>query len=83
LNIAENAPRAPDAYEHLILDVIRNNPTLFMRRDEVEAAWVWTDKILNGWKEKDIKPKSYQAGTNGPSASIAMIEKDGRSWYGE
>lgn len=83
LNIAENAPRAPDAYEHLILDVIRNNPTLFMRRDEVEAAWVWTDKILNGWKEKDIKPKPYQAGTNGPSASIAMIEKDGRSWYGE
>jgi glucose-6-phosphate 1-dehydrogenase len=83
LNIVENAPRVPEAYEHLILDVVRNNPTLFMRRDEVEAAWVWTDKIINGWKEEDIKPKFYQAGTNGPSASIAMIEKDGRSWYGE
>lgn len=83
LNIAENAPRVPDAYEHLILDVVRDNPTLFMRRDEVEAAWIWADKILDGWSEKDIKPKSYQAGTNGPSASIAMIEKDGRSWYGE
>jgi len=83
LNIVEDAPRVPDAYEHLLLDVIRNNPTLFMRRDEVEAAWIWADKILDGWSEKNIKPKSYQAGTNGPSASIAMIEKDGRSWYGE
>ena len=83
LNIAENAPRSPDAYEHLLLDVIRNNPTLFMRRDEVEAAWIWADKILDGWSEKNVKPKSYPAGTNGPSASIAMIEKDGRSWYGE
>lgn len=83
LNVAENAPRVPDAYEHLLLDVVRNNPTLFMRRDEVEAAWIWADKILDGWREKNQTPKSYQAGTNGPSASIAMIEKDGRSWYGE
>ena len=83
LNVAENAPRSPDAYEHLLLDVIRDNPTLFMRRDEVEAAWIWADKILDGWREKNIKPKSYPAGTNGPAASIAMIEKDGRSWYGE
>jgi glucose-6-phosphate 1-dehydrogenase len=83
LNAQENAPRVPDAYEHLILDVVRDNPTLFMRRDEVEAAWIWADKILEGWKEQEIKPKSYPAGTNGPSASIAMIEKDGRSWYGE
>ncbi len=83
LNIPENAPRSPDAYEHLLLDIIRNNPTLFMRRDEVEAAWIWADKILGGWRERGIKPKSYPAGTNGPAASIAMIEKDGRSWYGE
>ena len=81
LNAQENAPRVPDAYEHLLLDVVRDNPTLFMRLDEVEAAWIWTDKILDGWKEQDIKPKSYPAGRNGPSASIAMIEKDGRSWY--
>ncbi len=83
LNIPEDAPRVPDAYEHLLLDVIRDNPTLFMRRDEVEAAWVWTDRIIKGWKELDIRPKPYPAGTNGPAASIAMIEKDGRSWYGE
>lgn len=54
-----------------------------MRRDEVEAAWIWADKILDGWSENNVKPKSYPAGTNGPAASIAMIEKDGRSWYGE
>lgn len=83
LNVVEDAPRSPDAYEHLLLDVLRNYSGLFMRRDEVEAAWIWADKILDGWSEKAIKPKSYQAGTNGPSASIAMIEKDGRSWYGE
>jgi len=81
LNVAADAPRTSDAYEHLILDVVRNNPTLFMRRDEVEAAWVWADKILNGWKDNAIKPKLYTAGTDGPSASIALIERDGRSWY--
>jgi glucose-6-phosphate 1-dehydrogenase len=54
-----------------------------MRRDEVEAAWIWADTILDGWAEHGIKPKPYPAGTNGPAASIAMIEKDGRSWYGE
>mgnify|MGYP002640412479 CR=1 FL=1 len=81
LNIAEDAPRSPDAYEHLLLDVIRNNSTLFMRRDEVEAAWVWADKILEGWQKQKIKTKSYMAGTDGPSAAVALIERDGRSWY--
>lgn len=81
LNIAEDAPRSPDAYEHLLLDVIRDNPTLFMRRDEVEAAWIYSDKILEGWEKQNIKVKSYMAGTDGPSSAIAMIERDGRSWY--
>lgn len=81
LNIAEGAPRSPSAYEHLLLDVIRNNSTLFMRRDEVEAAWVWADKILDGWESTGITPKPYKAGTSGPSSSIALIERDGRSWY--
>jgi len=81
LNIPENSPRSPDAYEHLLLDVIRNNATLFMRRDEVEAAWVWADNILEGWDKQKIKVKPYMAGTDGPSAAIALIERDGRSWY--
>ncbi len=81
LNIAKNEPRRPSAYEHLLLDLLYNNNTLFMRRDEVEAAWVWADKIIEGWKENGITPKKYTAGTDGPSSSIALIERDGRSWY--
>ncbi len=81
LNVTAGAPRSPSAYEHLLLDVIRNNSTLFVRRDEVEAAWVWADKILSGWESTGITPKPYKAGTSGPSSSIALIERDGRSWY--
>jgi glucose-6-phosphate 1-dehydrogenase len=81
LNIPKNSPRTPMAYERLLLDVIRNNATLFMRRDEVEAAWEWADPILNAWAEEHKAPKNYPAGTNGPTASVAMIERDGRSWY--
>ena len=41
--------RSPDAYERLLMDVVRGNPTLFMRRDEVEAAWAWVEPILERW----------------------------------
>jgi len=71
----------PDAYERLLLDVVRGNPTLFMRRDEVEAAWRWADPILAAWAESGETPRSYTAGTWGPSAAVALIERDGRNWY--
>ena len=73
--------RNPDAYERLILDVIRGDQTLFMRRDEVEAAWGWVDPILKAWEETDQPVQQYTAGTWGPSASIALIERDGRTWH--
>ncbi|MEW9807757.1 glucose-6-phosphate dehydrogenase [Mesorhizobium sp. ZMM04-5] len=73
--------RSPDAYERLIMDVIRGNQTLFMRRDEVEAAWTWVDPILNAWAENSQEAQGYTAGTWGPSASIALIERDGRTWH--
>jgi glucose-6-phosphate 1-dehydrogenase len=73
--------RNPDAYERLLMDVVRGNQTLFMRRDEVTAAWNWIDPILNYWKESPELPKPYTAGTWGPSAAIALIERDGRTWY--
>jgi glucose-6-phosphate 1-dehydrogenase len=73
--------RAPDAYERLIMDVIRGAQTLFMRRDEVEAAWKWADPILNAWAENRQEAQAYTAGTWGPSASIALIERDGRTWH--
>jgi glucose-6-phosphate 1-dehydrogenase len=73
----------PDAYERLLLDVVRGNLTLFMRRDEVEAAWRWADPILAAWSASSDAPKHYAAGTWGPSASVALIERDGRTWHDE
>lgn len=73
--------RNPDAYERLIMDVVRGNQTLFMRRDEVEAAWRWVDPILQGWEANEQKAQGYTSGTWGPSGSIALIERDGRTWH--
>jgi glucose-6-phosphate 1-dehydrogenase len=75
--------RYPDAYERLLMDVVRGNPTLFMRRDEVEAAWTWVEPILDAWRNTAEAPKPYSAGTWGPSAAIGLIERDGRTWHEE
>ena len=71
----------PEAYERLLMDVVRGNPTLFMRRDEVEAAWKWIDPILAAWETLRETPKPYTAGSWGPSAAVALIERDGRTWH--
>ena len=81
LNAQKNARKPRSAYERLLLDVIKNDTTLFMRRDEVEAAWKWADNILDTWQQEKIKVKKYTAGTDGPSSAIALIERDGRSWH--
>lgn len=73
--------RNPDAYERLLMDVVRGNQTLFMRKDEVEAAWEWVDPILSAWDEVSLRPQGYTSGTWGPSGSIALIERDGRTWH--
>ncbi|MCF3946552.1 glucose-6-phosphate dehydrogenase [Acidiphilium sp. AL] len=73
----------PDAYERLLMDVVRGNATLFMRRDEVEAAWQWTESILDAWKNSGERPKLYTAGTWGPSEAVALIVRDGRTWFDE
>ncbi len=74
---------SPDAYERLLLDVIRGNQTLFMRRDEVEAAWAWIDPIAAAWAASGVPPRPYPAGTWGPAGAISLIERDGRTWHGE
>jgi glucose-6-phosphate 1-dehydrogenase len=71
----------PDAYERLLMDVVRGDQTLFMRRDEVEAAWHWVDPILAAWARQAEAPRPYPAGSWGPSAAIALIEREGRTWY--
>jgi glucose-6-phosphate 1-dehydrogenase len=73
--------RHPDAYERLLMDVIRGDQALFMRRDEVEAAWEWVDPILKAWGDIEQKPQGYASGTWGPSGAIALIERDGRTWH--
>ena len=69
------------AYERLLLDLLEGDTTLFVRRDEIEAAWTWVDSIHKAWDEAGLAAKPYTAGTWGPSAAIGMIERDGASWH--
>ncbi|MFZ5751567.1 MAG: glucose-6-phosphate dehydrogenase [Pseudomonadota bacterium] len=70
----------PDAYERLIMDVIRGNQTLFMRGDEVEAAWAWTDPIIADWERRGDRPKGYDPGSSGPEDALMLLHRDGRRW---
>ncbi|HCO44847.1 MAG TPA: glucose-6-phosphate dehydrogenase [Gammaproteobacteria bacterium] len=72
-----------EAYERLLREVIQGNLTLFMRRDELAAAWRWVDPILEGWRAMDEPPKPYTAGTWGPAAASALILRDGLAWREE
>ncbi len=69
------------AYERLLLDLIEGDQTLFVRRDEVEAQWDWVDAIRATWATSGIAPKGYTAGSWGPSAAIALAERDGVTWH--
>lgn len=80
-NSAFPKSRIPDAYERLLLEVMKGQQYLFVRRDEVEHAWRWCDQLIEGWQNRDTPPRRYPAGSWGPVASIAMITQDGRSWY--
>lgn len=70
----------PDAYERLIMDVIRGNQTLFMRGDEVEAAWEWVDPIISQWEDVYDKPLTYKLGGSGPEDALMLMHKTGRRW---
>jgi glucose-6-phosphate 1-dehydrogenase len=82
LNLANafNQQRRWDAYERLLLDVIEGDSTLFMRRDEVEAAWQWVDPILQGWHQHYQSPRPYPAGSDGPEQLQHLLERHGRHW---
>jgi glucose-6-phosphate 1-dehydrogenase len=73
--------RIADAYEKLLLEVMRGNQALFVRRDEVEQAWTWVDGIFKAWSANKDLPEPYQAGTWGPVASIGLLARDHRAWY--
>ena len=78
--LGPEAADVPDAYERLIMDVIRGNQTLFMRGDEVEAAWAWTDPIIEAWTKRGDKPAQYDQSSAGPEEAMMMMHKDGRRW---
>ena len=73
--------RYPDAYERLLMEVLRGNPALFMRRDEVEAAWQWIDGVIAAWEKTRQKAESYVSGSWGPSGASLMLDRDGREWH--
>jgi glucose-6-phosphate 1-dehydrogenase len=75
--------RRAEAYERLLIDVIKGRLTHFMRRDELEAAWSWVEPIINGWQLLNEKPKAYTAGSWGPAASSALMAREGSSWVEE
>jgi glucose-6-phosphate 1-dehydrogenase len=70
----------PEAYERLLLDVLRGDSTLFLRTDELEAAWHFVTPVLDFWSEKQIVPEPYRAGTWGPRAADSLLWTDGRQW---
>jgi glucose-6-phosphate 1-dehydrogenase len=80
LDPAAQGMRRRIAYERLLLDVIENNSTLFVRRDEVEASWTWIDGVRHAWAESHMTCKPYDAGSWGPPSAHALIERFGRSW---
>ena len=75
--------RALDAYERLLSDIFRGRQTLFMRRDELEAAWAWIDPIRAAWDQLNDQPRPYMAGTWGPAASSALLARGGTAWHEE
>jgi len=69
--------RLPEAYERLLMDVIRGNQTLFMRQDELQAAWQWIETVTESWQQSNQANVLYEAGTWGPGDVI--LEK-GTTW---
>ncbi|HJE58324.1 MAG TPA: glucose-6-phosphate dehydrogenase [Nocardiopsis listeri] len=77
------ATRSPEAYERLLMDVLAGDSTLFMRRDEVEAAWRWVDPIIQAWGDLGVAPEPYPAGSAGPAGADRLIGRTGRTWHEE
>jgi glucose-6-phosphate 1-dehydrogenase len=80
LTEAFRSQRRRIAYERLLLDALAGDATLFVRDDEVEAAWAWTDGIERAWRETETPVEFYPAGSRGPAAANALIASRGYSW---
>jgi glucose-6-phosphate 1-dehydrogenase len=74
------ARRLPEAYERLLLDVLRGDSTLFTRTDELEAAWAFVTPVLEHWERNAVEPEPYAAGTWGPRQADDLLHRSGRTW---
>ncbi len=71
----------PDAYERLLMEVLRGNPALFMHPDEIEAGWQWIDRIIASWRLEQVETQEYMAGSWGPTDAFVLLDRDDRRWY--
>ncbi|MFY0254433.1 glucose-6-phosphate dehydrogenase [Chitinophaga sp. 30R24] len=72
----------PEAYEALLLDVLQGDATLFMRADQIEAAWKVVMPILDAWKKNpDKQLYKYKSGTWGPAAANAILKPNAKEWF--
>ncbi len=70
----------PEAYERLLLDVLRGDSTLFLRTDELESAWQFMTPVLEEWEKHSVVPEPYRAGSWGPRGADSLLWNDGRAW---
>jgi glucose-6-phosphate 1-dehydrogenase len=80
LDLTGSNERHLDAYERLLMDVVRGNQTLFVRRDELNAAWKWVAPIMQSWAASSEAPEPYAAGSSGPDRAGDLIEADSVGW---
>ena len=77
----ELTANTPEAYEHLIYDVLEGDATLFMRSDQVDAAWQIINPILSAWqKTRALEFPNYAPGSNGPVKADELLAKYGHTW---
>jgi len=82
LSDERGATESPSAYEHLLLDSMRGDPTFFARADEVESAWEIVEPVIKKWgSEKSPDFPNYTAGSAGPASADELLARDGRRWY--
>jgi glucose-6-phosphate 1-dehydrogenase len=78
---AEFGAYTPEAYERLLLEAMAGDPTLFIRRDEVEASWRIVDPIRKEWGREPLSTEElYPAGTWGPKRADDLLAQHGRAW---
>lgn len=80
-HISPTQGNTPEAYERLIHDILRGDSTLFSRWDEVEASWMFADKIIGYREQKKFNFPNYEAGTMGPVKAFELLARDGRQWW--